>query len=216
MSVQRRLEAVPVLRALPPPVFARLADAAVERALPRGAAAYRTGDVARHLLAVRSGTIKLCLAGRDGRESVRALLGPGETFGEGLEPVRLHDAVAVEPTRLWVLPRDELRHEPAYVRLLDAQLVRTADVLHAMTAGDTRARVAARLLELAQHQGQPAADGVLIGVRLTQEDLGRMVGASRETVNKVLALFQRRGWLGRHGSRLVLTDAEALRELCGD
>jgi CRP-like cAMP-binding protein len=173
------------------------------------------GDPAEHLFVVRSGTVKLSLTGSDGRESVSALVGADEIFGEGLELCRTHDALAVEPSRVIVLPLDLVRAEPAYAHLLDARLTHTCEVLHAMTAGDTRGRVAARLIELADRQGRPVADGTLVGVRLTQEDLGRMVGASRETVNKVLSLFHRRGWLRKHGLRLVVTDESALRELAG-
>jgi CRP/FNR family transcriptional regulator, cyclic AMP receptor protein len=216
VSVQTRLEAVPALRALPPPVLTRLARAAIERALPRGAAAYMTGDPAEHLFLIRSGTMKLCLIARDGRETVSALVGPSETFGEGVERLRTHEARAVEPTRLLTMPLALLRGEPSFASLLDARLARTTQTLHAMTLGDTRERVAARLLELADRQGRPATDGTIVGVRLTQEDLGRMVGSSRETVNKVLGMFGRSGWVRRHGPRLIVTDAEALRELAGD
>lgn len=216
VSVQRRLEAVPVLRALPPPVLTRLAGAAVEHALPRGAAAYREGEPAEYLYVVRSGTVKLSVVGSDGREAVSALVGPDEIFGETPEGVRSHDAQAVEPSRLLALPLDDLRDEPAYASLLHARLARTSQTLHAMTLGNTHGRAAARLIELAEHQGRPVDEGTLIGVRVTQEDLARMIGSTRETANKVLANFDRRGWIRRQGRRLVITDAMALGELAGE
>jgi len=216
VSVQRRLEAAPVLRALPPPVLTRLASAAVGHALPRGAAAYREGEPAEYLYVVRSGTVKLSVMGSDGREAVSALVGPDEIFGEAPEGVRSHDARAVEPSRLFALPLAELRDEAAYASLLHARLARTTRTLHAMTLGNTHGRTAARLIELAEHQGRQVDEGTLIGVRVTQEDLARMIGSTRETANKVLADFDRRGWIRRHGRRLVITDAIALGELAGE
>ena len=57
-------------------------------------------------------------------------------------------------------------------------------------------RVAKALLDLSSRFGRPAEDGILVAHDLTQEELAQLVGASRETVNKALADFAGRGWLG--------------------
>ena len=45
---------------------------------------------------------------------------------------------------------------------------------------------------------------------LTQQDIAKLVGSSRETVNKVLTDFHRRGWIRGNGKSLLITDSERL------
>jgi len=58
---------------------------------------------------------------------------------------------------------------------------------------DTRTRVAARLCELAGTHGRHVNGDVRLAVHITREDLGRMTGTSRQSVNKALAYVGRKG-----------------------
>jgi CRP-like cAMP-binding protein len=102
------------------------------------------------------------------------------------------------------------------VELLAEQLRRTTATLHGVIGGDSRQRIAVRLCDLADRQGRRTSNGATrLAIRLTQEDLGRMTGSSRETANKVLALFARRGWIETQNGRYAITNESALRELAG-
>jgi CRP/FNR family cyclic AMP-dependent transcriptional regulator len=57
-------------------------------------------------------------------------------------------------------------------------------------AHDTTGRVAARLVEMAERFGQPAADGVKIGLPFSQDELAGWTGASREAVSKALGVLR--------------------------
>jgi len=154
---------------------------------------------------------------------VVAILGPCELAGELHGPVQSAGARALERGAALVLPADHVRRcletaGAAHVitDLLAEQLRRTTATLHGAIGGDSRQRVAARLCDLADHQGRRTSAGATrLGVRLTQEDLGRMTGSSRETVNKVLALFAKRGWIETANGRYSITDEMALREFAG-
>ncbi len=57
--------------------------------------------------------------------------------------------------------------------------------------------------------------GVRINLRLTQTDLGALVGASRESVNKVLGFFRRQGYVAvDERSQIVIRNRKALERLC--
>ena len=106
-------------------------------------------------------------------------------------PVRA--VLEANPELLWII-----------VRLLARRLRATDEALADAVFLDVPARVAKRLLELAGG----AAEFTL---PVTQEELAAMVGASRERVNKALALFTRLGWIeveGRNHYRFL--DREAL------
>jgi CRP-like cAMP-binding protein len=76
------------------------------------------------------------------------------------------------------------------------------------------ARLAKRLLVLAEHYRRPQEHEVT--VPLSQHDLGSMVGAGRETINKQLALWWRSaGIVDTARGAIVIRNCEALRALVG-
>jgi CRP-like cAMP-binding protein len=151
------------------------------------------------------------------------LLGPGDVFGELAlldgEP-RSADAVAVEPTVLLLLRREEfvrfLEERPRLsVQLLavlsrrlrrDAQLVQDAAFL------DVPARLARILLRLAEAEGEAGEEGLVIRARLTQTDLAGLVGTTRETLNKWLGFYEAQGWIRWDKGQITVRRPEALRK----
>jgi CRP-like cAMP-binding protein len=70
--------------------------------------------------------------------------------------------------------------------------------------------VAGRLRELAARHGVPGPAGVRIRVPLTQDELARMVGASREAVNRTVGALASRGLLRTEGRTVVIKDPDGL------
>jgi len=157
----------------------------------------------------------------DGRETLIAVLGPGEMLGELslFDPgPRAATATAIAPSRLL-----ELRHDDLMVFLrtrpdLSAQLLqglarrlrKTNAALADLVFSDVPGRVAKALLDLAARFGVPTDDGIRVVHDLTQEELAQLVGASRETVNKALAEFGNRGWIRLEGRAVLIIDKARL------
>jgi CRP-like cAMP-binding protein len=96
-------------------------------------------------------------------------------------------------------------------RILAQRLRRTNEQLLALATLDVTGRVARQLLLLAEAYGQQEGDGIHIHLRLTQENLAQIVGASRERVNQALRQLKLQGILAvRDQHRLVLRDMEVL------
>ncbi|MGE3509658.1 MAG: helix-turn-helix domain-containing protein, partial [Vicinamibacterales bacterium] len=72
-------------------------------------------------------------------------------------------------------------------------------------------RVAHTLLDLAAECGVRDAGGVRLKIRLSQSDLGNLVGLARETINIVLQDFKQRGLIEIEGRRIRIVDEERLR-----
>jgi CRP/FNR family transcriptional regulator len=66
------------------------------------------------------------------------------------------------------------------------------------------------LLQLARDQGGETADGAAT-VRATQVELAGMIGATRESVNKWLGSYERRGFLRRQRGVIAILDPDGLR-----
>jgi CRP/FNR family cyclic AMP-dependent transcriptional regulator len=180
----------------------------------------RQGDAESCLYLVTAGAVRLASVRRDGREIVVALLGTGDVFGESAllgrcSPVEARavgqaDVVAI-PVPLLV---DVLERRPAIaeqlLRLIALRLHRTSRALEQALVDDVPTRVSRRLRELVKDHGVPSEEGVAIGVPLTQDELGRMVGASREAVNRTLRGLAARGLVRTHERTVVVPDPGAL------
>ena len=89
------------------------------------------------------------------------------------------------------------------------RIMRLQQKLEELSRGGVEARVAASLLELADDFGQPVGGGTKLDVPLSQEDLARLAGTTRETCSSTVADFARRGFVrgGRLRGLVVLARA---------
>jgi len=75
-------------------------------------------------------------------------------------------------------------------------------------------RLARKLLELGQNYGSAESQGVRLNTALTQSDLASMIGATRESTNKVLRQFRDDGMIAlNNGQTIIIRDVEALRTM---
>ncbi|HUK58192.1 MAG TPA: Crp/Fnr family transcriptional regulator [Stellaceae bacterium] len=177
---------------------------------------FRMGAPGSSMMAVLSGQIRISISSPDGKELLLAVLHPGEVFGEialldGKE--RSADATAMTACSLGVLDRREVmvfleRHPEAWPRIVEVLCERFREnTQHAAEVSlmQLPARLAKALLRMdAEHVG---------GKPLSQRDLGNLVGAARESVNKCLNEWQRRGVIRIDDNSIAILDRTALDEL---
>ena len=215
MPDRRLLDSTELFAALPSEVLDPLRERAVVRPLEKGALLFGQGEASHELFVVSVGRIAISTRAHDGRESMVAILESGGLFGElGLfddEP-RSAEARALTDSEVIAVRYEDvraaLRERPEVlwiiVRLLAQRLRATDEALADAVFLDVPARTAKRLLEL-------AGDADEFQLPMTQEDLAGLVGASRERVNKALAMFTRLGWVEATGrSRYRIRDRDAL------
>ena len=179
--------------------LATVAGAASTRRLSRNDVLFTEADTPLELFVVVAGRVAIANRAADGRESVVALMEPGDLFGE--MPLfddlpRSAEARALESSELVVVPYAPLRTiyeaQPQLlwqvVGLLAQRLRATDEALADSVFLDVTGRTAKRILELSG-----GSDDFHLPV--TQEELSGMVGASRERVNKAISSFVRLGWI---------------------
>ena len=196
---------------------ARITAVGTPRSVVRGDVLFEEGSEPNELFVVLSGRIAIAQRSVDGRESVMALMEPGDLFGEmGLRDSvpRSAEARALAASTVLAIPYAPVRalfeeqHQLLWgvVRMLSGRLRATDEALADSVFLDVTGRTAKRLLELAGER-----DEFILPV--TQEELAGMVGASRERVNKAIASFIRLGWLEQSDRRyrILLRDRLTLR-----
>jgi CRP/FNR family transcriptional regulator len=201
-------------------VPASVALAGSPRRLPHDGVVVRQGDPSTSLFLVERGVVRLSTVTADGRELVVAMLGQGDVFGEAAmlgEPSPV-EARSVGPALVVALDVEAIpivfEQAPAtgavLLRLIASRLHRTERALGDALTSDLATRIARRLHELAGTHGRMADDGVRIAIPITQDELARMVGASREAVNRSLRRLAARDLVRASRREMVIPDPEAL------
>jgi CRP/FNR family transcriptional regulator, cyclic AMP receptor protein len=189
--------------------------------IPRGQIIFAEGEPGCRLYIVLSGKVKIGRYSPDGRESLVCVLGPADMFGElsAFDPgPRTSYAAAVTQVRAVSIHRETLRAWIAKCPVIAEHLLAVMARRLRHTSSDFTDRrftdvpglVAKQLLHLGQRFGAQERGALRITHDLTQEEIAGLIGTSRETVNKALAVFTRRGWIRVEGKTVIITDAERL------
>ena len=192
------------------------------RRFKRGEVIFHQGDPGDALFIVTSGALKVVVPSEDGEEAILETLRRGDFVGELAlldGAPRSASAIAVEATEVLALPREQFRilvaEEPA---IRDALLVVLASEIRRLTTHvaelhflDLTGRLAAHLARLATDQGENMPDGTTrLRSAMTQGDLAATIGATRQSVNKLLGDFIDGGLLLMDGDTIVVRDLAAL------
>ena len=221
MDRRELLGNVSIFASLEPAELDQLLSATTTRRLKAKETLCRKGDSGTQLYGILSGCLKILATGKDGKDVVFTLMGPGEALGE----IALLDGekrsatvVAVEPTELLSLDRRALipflnRHPSAAIGLasvLARRVRRLSEFAEDRQTLPLAGRIAKRLLSLSQRYGKQPIVGGPIEVRLPQQDLADLVGTTRESVNKQLRAWQAEGIVELGRARVVLKRPDAL------
>ena len=178
----------------------------------------------RDILVVVSGSLEISSLNASGRKYVNTLLGPGMVapLVRLLEDAPVNfDYHAHEDALIIHL------HADAVVAVLDAEPVLWREVarlalqrqrlslsmLHGLTLGTVRRRIAATLLTLAEYYGAPQESGMDLRVRLPQQELAALLGLSRQTISKQLRTLADEGTIAMSYKRVALLDMPALARI---
>ena len=213
-----------LLRHLPPVELKRVAASMVAARHPAHATIFQKGDQSPSMMAVVRGRVKICTYSAEGKELVLNIIDRGGVFGEIAvldgRP-RTADAVALDETDLLVLDRNKLlpilaAHPDLATRLIGVlceRLRQTSEHLEDAMLREAPSRLARGLLRLAGTFGRDETDGTRLDIKLSQQQLGNLIGASRESVNKHIVDWTRTGYLAMKSGCIVIRDREALEEL---
>lgn len=207
-------------------VFQDLSDADIEEidrittvtSCRKGKILYMPEDTSEVLFLLKEGRVQLYRISPDGKKLVIDTVGPGSIFGEmALIGQGMHNsfAEAIEDCVFYVMSREEverllLTKPKVAVRLfedLGRRLKEAETRLEELAFRGIPARLASRLLQLADEQGSDTITG------LTHQDLGEQIGTYRETTTQTLNMFKGEGLIDIGRKRIVIVDREGLQRV---
>jgi CRP/FNR family cyclic AMP-dependent transcriptional regulator len=189
-----------------------------------GAAIFAKGDPGESMMLVLKGRVRLGSLSVEGKEAVFNIVQAGQIFGEialldGKE--RTADAIALTDCEILVVERRDFmpilaRHAELCMQLLlilCERLRRTSEQVEDVLFRHLESRIAKNLLTLARDHGNKSQDQLRISFKLSQRELGNFVGATRESINKHLQVWQRAGIIALEGGYIVIRNPVALEAL---
>jgi len=220
------LRQVPILSRLAPESLNALAEVAHYKHLAPNEELFHKGDRGAQLYVIAKGRLKVGTNSVDGARVVFNIMDPGEVFGELAllsGGVRTGTVTAVDDCELLGIDRrsflELLRAQPnvaiELLGVLAERVVRVSEQMEDTVFLNLEARLAKRLLDLADAYGEEIDGGVRIDLELSQGALGEMVGTSRESINKQVKAWTRDGVVEMARGRITILRREALERLAG-
>lgn len=215
---------IPLFAGLAPRELEALAGLTRSRALAPREELFHKGDTGNHVYAVVEGTLKVVTTSEAGDDVVFNLVTAGEVIGEIAalcQAERTATLVALTDCELLALDRRDLfaflrAHPDASLELMVvlARRVRSLSELVEDTLFlNLPVRLAKKLVAFAGNHGERVPGGVRIGLKLSQEEWGDLVGATRESVNKQMRAWTDQGTIRVDHGFVVILRMEALEEL---
>ena len=174
------------------------------------------GENAETLFYIISGSVSVFLKDPDGKEMILSNLSQGEFIGEmSLFEETLQKRTAWVRTRgvceVAEIPYKKFKQlvhlNPEILMSLSAQMARrlrnTSKQASNLAFLDVAGRIANTLFNLAtQPDAMTHPDGMQI--KITRQEIGQMVGCSRETVGRILKMLEDEGVISAHGKTIVV------------
>lgn len=188
---------------------------------------YSQGRRCRYLFCVCEGQVKLSRVDREGNELTVGLLSAGELFGPGLSDPQAGEAqetaTAKGPLAVWRVPADEFHALLLAAPMLGVKVIemlaRRQRRLERRLAGfafqRTDTRLAETLRELSGGFDRRCEHGFGQHLRITQQELADLVGATRPVVSTVLNRLRDEGVLGYSRDYLCVRNIESIERLLG-
>jgi len=200
--------------------MARVEAEVSERFVPAGGYGCRKGEPVNHWVGLIDGLLKMSCVSPEGKIiTFTGVLG-GAWFGEGSllkTTPRQYDVIALRDTRLALLPRDtfhwlldtSIGFNRFVMTLLNERLGMFISLVEYDRMLDTTARLARCLAALFNPHLNP---GISTTLRVSQEELGYLCGASRQRVNVSLKALEEAGLVRAEYGSITILDLDGLRQ----
>jgi CRP/FNR family transcriptional regulator, cyclic AMP receptor protein len=198
-----------------------IAEVSVSRRYQAGEVVFREGDGGDTCYIVRSGLARAVRQHSDGRSITLSHFGPGDIFGElamfdeeprsaTVDVIDALEAVAIPGRDMQRLMREYPEIAVKLNTALAQRLRATNERLARQSFQTVQSRVAAVLAQMVAtaRSGNEGESDVVIA--LTQADLAKLAGSSRESASRFLASLERSGVITQGRGRLTVHDPDAL------
>lgn len=219
------LKKVQIFSDLPDSDLDILLKIVAERSYRKGEVVFHAEDSGSVLFFLKSGSVKISISDRKGKEAILKIISKGDFFGEMSildDHHRSATVTAMEKCSALIIRRelfiDFIKKYPQIPLQMLAtfcrRLRKTDEKIASLRFADAYGKVAKAILEIADENGTRKETGIEISRMPSRQDLADMAGVTRETATRVLIEFQKSGCLKVEGKTIsILNEAMLRREL---
>ncbi len=211
MNVHKTLENIPLFSGLKESDLKTISSHAITRNYPKNTIVITEGDVTNTLYVIHSGKVKVFLNDEHGKEIILARLEPNEYFGElsMLDgEARSASIMTLEPTTVALISKADfdayLINNPTValtlLETLTKRIRHLTENVRSLALLDVYGRVARVLLDMAKETNGK----LVIDEKLSQQEIAKMVGASREMVSRILKDLSTGGYIDVKRDQIVI------------
>lgn len=219
------LDHVPLLNILSPQDRQRILRELSETRYGKDDFIFREGDPTEYFHIVKEGTVKCVKSMPDGKECTLKMLMPGDlfccdaaAFDGGCHPGTAQPMGNVSILRMRRRAYfDMLRRSPdaamEVIKYLGNRLNEAQEKAKILALDRVEQRLAALLADLGARNGIKESHGISLPMRLTRQDMANMIGATTETVIRIMSRFKREQLVSGTANRLVILSLERLKSI---
>lgn len=215
------LENIDVTGIFCPQKLGSVNDTHAAKSLKKGTYIYLQEEDADKIFFINQGRVKIGANSEDGKEITKAILGPGEVFGELSligEDKRRDFAICMEETSLCAVTTSEMKglmrdHSGLsgfMMKIMGSRVLEMESRLESLVFKDSRTRIIEFLINLANSKGQRVGYETLVRKFMTHQEIANLTATSRQTVTTVLNDLRSRNILTFDRRRLLIRDLELL------
>ena len=205
------LKNIPIFNELNEQALQQILAKARSLSLRKNALVMNEGETGEALYIIRSGRVKIFVSDENGNELTLFIEGPGSYIGEISQldgSPRTASAVTLEKTEVISISKkdfyDVITENPGIafniINALTQKLRRTTHSIRSLALMNVYQRLASKLMELSVEENGAR----FIPEKYSHLALGKMIGASREMVGKVMAELTSGEYIEQRDNRLFL------------
>ena len=218
----RLLKKVPLFSKMTDVDVEQIVDQCIRRECSKDHVLMVEEEMGQTLFILLKGIVKVTRTSDEGREVIITMLKAGDFFGELAlldGKGRSATVTAMQDSELLTLRRSEFlllleKFPPIAIEMLKvlADRIRKCDAqIENLTLQDAVGRVGATLIHVAEQTGYMRGSNMIITKLPVQQDLANMAGTARETISRVMSIFESKGFIEREGHRVIIADFERFK-----
>lgn len=169
-----------------------------ERKYKKNMMVFMEGEPSKAVYFVKRGKVKIYKTTQEGKEHIIHIMSDGDVFAEacllGAFPYPAN-VEALEDSEIYMIQNEELdklleehpRIGIQIIKVLSKRLQMISKQVENLALRDAYGKTASLIIQLLKGQGKELVDGAVLSTDLSRQDMGNMVGLSRETFTRALS-----------------------------
>lgn len=194
-----------------------------ERKYKKNMIIFMEGEPSEAVYFVKGGKVKIYKTTQEGKEHIIHIMNDGDVFAEacllGAFPYPAN-AEAIEDSEIYIIKNEELekllekypRIGIEIIKILSKRLQMVSKQVENLALRDAYGKAASLIIQLLRNQGKELKDGVVLSTELSRQDMGNMVGLSRETFTRALSRLKQYEVIDIDKDEIRILSADKLRE----